>query len=536
VSLDEGTGVYSMHPVFRPLLERLFGEMEEGLRNQILRRCGDWFAEHDEFAEAVRMYSRGDDFDKALTVMEGDLSENLVMGQVTFFAEMFEQCPEVILSKHPGAAFKRALAALATTDLRTFSLCCQKMALLFKDMPPEDPATKGWLGELELLMALTEYNDIAAMSARHRKAWELMERPTGVYAAHSTWSMGCPSALYMFHRKPGGLEDEAELMRTCMPIYYRVTAGHGAGAEKIFEAEVLYNAGKFSEASVACHMGEILASERSQAGNVLIAHFLRMRIAMARRRLNEARDSLSRLKAIGAETQDRFLADSAEVCSAWFAAATARGDLIPAWMGAGADPARDNRLLAFARGYWFTVHGMALLLDGRFERAAGLFKSLLEEGRFANHKMFDINAGIIISAACLGMGDRAGAVKELRAALDLALPDRLLMPFVEASRHILPVLKELRNDRRGEDVKRIIELAQLWPEGDLGAYGLSGRGLSPSQEMLLSRLRAGTTFKELAFELNLTYGTIRNRFVKMYRLFGVDNLKGLLAKIQASDV
>ncbi|MDR2800744.1 MAG: AAA family ATPase, partial [Desulfovibrio sp.] len=261
VALDQGSGVYSMHAIFRHLLARLFQELPASRQKTIHRRCGDWFAQEGEFVSAMEMYYLARDFEKALTVMEQDMSRNLVTENAAFFARMFQECPEDIVDRHPGAAFKHALAALSACDFPAFGSRCARLAAQCAAMPENDPKTGVWRGELELLLALTAYNDIAAMSVHHRKAWKLLGRSTGMYPPESTWTMGCPSVLFMFHRESGALAREIRLMRESMPPYYRLTSHHGAGGEHLFESEALYHAGDFTAASIACYKAEVMAGE-----------------------------------------------------------------------------------------------------------------------------------------------------------------------------------------------------------------------------------------------------------------------------------
>ena len=55
----------------------------------------------------------------------------------------------------------------------------------------------------------------------------------------------------MFHRTPGALEAELSEMDECMPHYYRVTNGHGRGAEQIMRAEALLLQCRFADAHIA---------------------------------------------------------------------------------------------------------------------------------------------------------------------------------------------------------------------------------------------------------------------------------------------
>ena len=81
------------------------------------------------------------------------------------------------------------------------------------------------------------YNDISRMSQFHRSASEKMTRPAISIRSDGGWTFGSPSVLMMFHRKSGDLDKELEEMNQCMPHYYKITNGHGQGAETIMSAE-----------------------------------------------------------------------------------------------------------------------------------------------------------------------------------------------------------------------------------------------------------------------------------------------------------
>jgi LuxR family maltose regulon positive regulatory protein len=531
VTVEAGSGIYSLHAVFRQYLVRRFEELPPARRKALYSRCGEWSAQEGAFLSSMEMYYAARDFEKALTVMEQDMSRNLVTENAVFFARMFRECPEEVVSRHPGAAFKHALAALSASDFPAFGKRCAKLAEQCAAMPENEPRTRILRGELELLLALTEYNDIAAMSVHHRKAWDLLGRPTGLYPPESTWAMGCPSVLFMFHRQSGALAREISLMRECMPPYYRVTSRHGAGGEYLFEAEALYHAGDFSAASVVCGKAEAMAGEHRQVGNMLCARFLRLRLAAAAGDLAGARAQADAGRGLIVESRDYFLLHTVELCEAWLYAALGQGDKIPVWVGAAADAAADNRMYAFAGGSWFLVHGTALLTAGQYGKVTGLFGYLLESGRFDKHRMFFIYAHIYLAAAHHGLSDKGRAVACLRTALDAALPDALYMPFVEHDTFIRPLLHALRRDRRREGVRRIRDLAERLHAGIQAMHAASSQYRATSRQRELLRLAAsGKSFKEIASYTGLSHGTVKNAFCALYKRFGVRGIKELLAE------
>lgn len=109
----------------------------------------------------------------------GTWPAHLVTESAAFFARLFQDCPEEVLARHPKAAFKHALAALSASDFPAFADRCRWLARYCAALDEAHPATPVLRGELEMLLALAEYNDIAAMSVRHRRAWELLGAPRG---------------------------------------------------------------------------------------------------------------------------------------------------------------------------------------------------------------------------------------------------------------------------------------------------------------------------------------------------------------------
>ena len=71
------------------------------------------------------------------------------------------------------------------------------------------------------------------MSRLHRSASRQMTDQAVSIQSRGSWTFGSPSVLMMFHRTPGQLSRELAEMDDCMPHYYKITGGHGMGAQRI---------------------------------------------------------------------------------------------------------------------------------------------------------------------------------------------------------------------------------------------------------------------------------------------------------------
>ena len=98
-------------------------------------------------------------------------------------------------------------------------------------------------------MSFLSYNDITEMSRLHRSASRQMTRPAVTIQAGS-WTFGSPSVLMMYYRAPGELQKELHEMNECMPHYYRITNGHGLGAELVMAAEASFMQGRLHETEI----------------------------------------------------------------------------------------------------------------------------------------------------------------------------------------------------------------------------------------------------------------------------------------------
>ena len=442
-------------------------------------------------AAAMEAYRTAGDFERALAALESDMGRHFVTEKAAFFTEMFKACPEEVLERHMGAAFKYAIAAFSAADFPAFGAQVGWLAKKCAALPPGDEADS-WRGELEFLLSLAAFNDIAAMSVHHRRANELLGRPTGLFGVDSPWTLGSPSVLFMFHRERGTLAEEMRLMHECLPHYYTLARFHGAGGEWLMSAEAHYNAGRFTEAEVLCHRAEAMAAEHRQLANVLCALFLRLRLALATddgdggSGFDKARGLVAAMRGLIRNSRDYFLLHTVDLCEGWLYAALGCKENIPVWLCS--ELAENSRLYAFARGWYYLVHGRALLLTGEYARISGLFGHLLESGPFRNNLLFSLYGRIYQAVAQRALGQSDQACTALSSALDDALPDELYMPFAENYDFLAPLLEPMERQADmalAQALARIRALAANLDAGKAalrkGADGPPPFGLSPRE-------------------------------------------------------
>jgi LuxR family maltose regulon positive regulatory protein len=83
----------------------------------------------------------------------------------------------------------------------------------------------------------------------------------------------------MFYRESGKLAERVGDLIEALPYYYRLTNGHGRGAEYVMEAERYFNIGEFENAENSIKKILFKTQANPETGIILCVEFLQMRLA-----------------------------------------------------------------------------------------------------------------------------------------------------------------------------------------------------------------------------------------------------------------
>ena len=104
-----------------------------------------------------------------------------------------------------------------------------------------------------------------------------MTDQAGSILSRGSWTFGSPSVLMMFYRASGVLQSELTEMDECMPHYYKITNGHGQGAETIMRAEADFMRAGFADAQIMLERAYAQIDGNGQEHMALCCDFLAWR-------------------------------------------------------------------------------------------------------------------------------------------------------------------------------------------------------------------------------------------------------------------
>jgi LuxR family maltose regulon positive regulatory protein len=445
VEYDPKTKAYQIHNILSKFIKEVFETRETTYKKQLYERAASFYKSTGEYHSAMSLFYLSGNFDSLLDTLELGSSHHIYNKEKDFFIQCFEECPQKIKNRHPVALLVYALRLFSFNELALFKKACDQFIIAMNSNVDLDPENRNSLmGEFEVVLSFTEYNNITKMSEHHRKACALINGQAKCMNPKGGWTLGSPSVLYMFYRVAGKLENQVQVIKESMPFYYQITGGHGMGAEFVMEAEWYFNRGDLENAEITVHKALYKSSEYEQAELMVCSMFLQARICLFKSDDSYMLYTFQRMHEVMTEKTSYFVMHTIELCEAFIYASLKLDKKIPQWIAQG--DFHSSRLFFPAKPFSNIVFGRVMLINGEYLKLLGMAEQFIAMASVFPNLLGQIYTYIYAAASNYKIFRREEALDCLKQALDIAMPDDVYMPFVEKCDFILPLLEQLRTD------------------------------------------------------------------------------------------
>jgi LuxR family maltose regulon positive regulatory protein len=535
---DSASGLYYPHSALLEFTRARFAELPESEQRTRLYAAGDWGADHGGREAAAALYYRLGDFEKILALDLGGMKDNRLLDKPDLaYAEALRDiaahCTKGMKVRHPLSCLRLAFELFGQGCRGEFAALCSEMAGLVETEAPE--GERDYLrGELLLLEAFGHYNNIAEMGERMRRASELTGGKTALARPDNSWTFGNVSVLFMYHRDAGRLDGEIADMKRYCPHYVGMTGGHGGGGAELMEAEALLCRGDAGGAEILGHKARREAAPRGQASVLLGVEFLFGRLAVMRGNAAAFAAALENLALIAEEHPQKSNRFAADLARSFLASLVHRPDDMADWLR-GDDPGSlARRLFVPALPFAELCRARHALLTEKPERLLGESEAALSLAAALHCPLATIYGLIHRAAARGGRGEGEAARDSLRRALDLALPDRLFLPFAENRALIGEPMEALLPEMDSECAASILALAEQVEAGRRALAGASPAkrkfGLTRREDETVRLMAEGFTYGEIARQLYISLNTVKTHLKTAYQKTGTSS-RPILKKI-----
>ena len=509
---------YRFHHMMKDCTREAFLALDPEKQSVCQDRYGDWYEKQGMYIHALSAYQAGKNYDGMLRVIQKDAGILLSTLKPEKVTEWINQCPANTLKAHPLSILVLMRSMFNWKQIPEMLELKKILLTAIEEQPKMSQEERGnLLGECDLIMSFLMYNDIEKMSHFHRSASAQMSRPAISIRSQGGWTFGSPSVLMMFHRTPGNLEKEQREMNACMPHYYKITNGHGQGAERVMGAEAEFLQGRFVDAQIHLEDAYEHIARNGQESIALCCDFLALRLSLCEK-LSPRKTILQRREELLQGHNTAWLNIFDSVC-AYYYALTGQEGLIPALF-------REHRLgdvnfLAPGKPMMELIENQVYLEQKEYAKVIGRSERLFDQCKNMHYALVALHIRIQTASACEKLGKTKDARELLKQSLKEAIPDGFLMPFVENYRYLSQVYEGFLIGGKNEFLSRIIELGKSWEEHRKALccekkYPDVFQSLTKRELEITELMTQHMSNREIAAKLFLSEGTVKQYTNQLY--------------------
>ena len=426
--------------------------------------------------------------------------------------DILSRTPVEIKLRHPRAILSMAFCLFIIGATQKLVEMKDELLFIIRNSDLPQPQKDALEGEYELLISFLEYNRISDMSRHHRRSLELLGGPARLISPKSIWTFGSPSILYLYWRQVGKLDEELAEMDECMPIYYRLSNGHGSGAELIMRAEANMMRGDLDKAIPLCYQALFVATQSHQDSIYQCGLFALCRLAFQQGDLLEMDRMLCSMREMADLHREDLSRYTYDLAVSYMSVIRGDPDHVAPWLAAG--DISDKRLVMMVQPLAHIIYGRYLLMNREYHKLLGVSQYFMGLSSVFPNLLAQVYTRIYCAVAMDALGKRADAVSHLQTAVDLAMADRIYLPFAEMYwdiRYLLPsVLMEL------ESRQQIEHMAAAFCHVETE----ESESFTPGERQILILLKENLTNKEIAERIGISPNTVRNSVSAMLKKRG----------------
>lgn len=516
VQFDGDTHAFHLHTELAAFLRVKFSLLPPERQKHLYLLAGDCAAGIGDRHNTLRFYYLSGCWEKLFAMPQASYEFVYTVDETTkpMLLDVLGRTPVEIKRRYPAAMVSFAFALFFLNEIpKLMEIQAQVLELIRQSGLPQR-RKEALQGEMELLLSFLDYNRIDAMSIRHRKALELLGGPASLISPKTTWTFGSPSVLFMYWRESGKLEEELAQMDECMPVYYRLSKGHGTGAEHIMRAEADFQRGNLDGAEILCHRTLLCADAAGQNSIYLCGLFLIAQIALFRGDETNLQATVSTIQTHSRQNSMNLCRYTKDLCLGYLDILLGNEQTVAPWLRQG--DITPQRLVTMSQPFAYIIYGGCLLLQKEYHKLLGVSQQMLALSSVFPNLLSQVYARLYMARALDAIGKRGEALAELKTALEIALPDEVFMPFAENYRWIHGLLPGLPGARYGEALAKMRTLGEQFA-ASCERLGQKRPRLSQREQELYDLIRGGVTGnRALAECLSVSIPTVKTMLGRIY--------------------
>lgn len=529
------TGQYILHPLYQTYLSDEADALPKETKRNVFRRQGDWYRLQDDGFEAMRAYFLAEDYDQMLDTIEKLGAIRWRYNSKDAFVKYFNACPPSTLRLYPKALLKFLECFYYFDEQNLVQVVKEQFSRSLQEGSVQPHEQNRLAIMQEVILSLLAFNDLDAMTKRFCDAADFIEPGSVNTELDIPIFYGSMDFFALFYR--GGGIDE------CLgKIWKWMEAGNKASGDRYFgldylaRAEAAYLQCKWEQAGIFLQKARWRCDRVGNTSTKICILFMDAKLALLAGDPELIREDLEQIRTLAHDnTESSVLEQTADLSECYFNNRLGQSGKSAAWIRNGGILLNQWAVPTIAVSH--VVYGAFLLSQRKYSHIIALEDRLLQSAERFSNVIFKIYDNLYLAAAYDALGFAEDAQSRMRAALELALPEKIYMPFVEHYPILSDTLmKELRKYPQDYEAvqshiskyKRIV--SRLNPI-DPAKTSLS---LGPRECEIARLVAAGATNDEIASSLNISVNTVKAILKLMFKKLGISSRREIVKVLDSS--
>lgn len=513
--------LFTIHSLLLNYLKNRFYHQTEEYKIKVYREVGIACAALGQYGLAAKFFYMVKDFDAILSLPFSH--EYFYEHQYQYIPDVFEnlinECPKETLFKYPSALLVLGYQAFVIGNYPMHAKICELLDFIIQNGDDRSlEELRQIRGEYIYIRTLAEAGNLSKLAASVELSQTILGDNSKLMTYNTYWRYPAPSILSMLWSEIGGLQNAMQQMDKLRSLQRGLTGGGSLGARSTLHAEALLCLGEDDLAETMCHAALYEASSSGQASICLCNELILARIAILRGDKDGYLKSVKNIQACMKDGSDLEVVRLAEWCMSVISLTLGIKDDVVPWLHDMQSIKKTLYPLVVPMG-WSTHLGYLYLDEqyNKFHASCGLVEEM-SECKAGNIKfiMPKLQRKILLAIAMRDNGQQATAELYLKEALDMALPDRIYLPFAEVP-CMVDFIEELGME--GNDFSEIIALCRRQQKGVAAikrAIIQDKSPLTPREREIALLAKERFSRKEIAEKLYISEATVNSALNRVY--------------------
>ena len=523
----DSNGNYHFHDLFRSFLQKELRITHLDIR-PFAAQVAQWASDSKNYIYAFKFWMLAEDYDHILYELEQAPVMELFQMDKRVLKKLFS-APEESLYQYPMALLKYIFLVCMEENAVEGKAMLDRFRERCETLTHPHYSREHLLAESYVLGTALVFNDLDQVIEYMDTAAKLLKgKKSSIRIRTSNLTYGSPHMTYAYYNKPGIYRHITDSFVHRFDCHIQVADGNGFGADCVALAEYGLETGQLDKVEYWANKALFKAAQYDQSCMRICAYMALGRLYIIQRQPEKAHVVIGQLKGLFGELHGSSKLCALDCAIGYLYATLGEYERIPKWLCTGdfdSDSSIQQRL-----AFNYVVFGKAVILKGDY-----MYLDFLTEMFHRNFQSFHYQLGYIhndiFSAICaLNLYGVEYAVDSLQKAVDIAVKDQIVMPFVEYYPFIRPVLEHDKL-RIPESISRRIR--RLAANSEQNADPEHDKELLTSREAeIMECLAQGMSNAEIAQKLFISLNTVKRHIQNIYRKLDVPNKTMALIQFQ----